>query len=174
MQLNKITIGRKNIKFSVVYNPDSGDETKSEEEHKVTAYEQPLPDLSQSFGELPKVLCEAMAFSKGYISGMVVDQLAIRRTKNGTRAIQLRGLKSLETIGGEPHKITAPWVKIDKPEDGESGEVQLKSPAIELVEAAITAAEAYAQGQRSQELLNFDEDKAALNAQANENQPELV
>jgi hypothetical protein len=174
MQLNTLTLGRKAITFDIVLNPDADDDINAQESRKVSAREAPLDDLTKAFGALPKVVCEIMGFPSDYAAEMTVDRISVSYTKHGTRAVQLRGKKSLNTIGGELHPILTPFVKIDKPGDGESGEVQIGKDAVKRVCRALLEAERYAKGERSQKILNFEADNEALQAQFGDREPALL
>ena len=154
------------IKFARVVNPGSESPSAPEEQQCITTHEAPLPELDEAFGALKSVVCEIMGFQKDYAVDMHVYRLQVSMTKNGTRAVQLRYKKSLETIGGQQHPGSTPFFKIDLPADGESGQMEVKPKSAELVKSAIRAAEDYSNGKRSQTLLNFDDAKAALNATA--------
>lgn len=166
MQLNSFRITPKNIIFNTTLNPDSDDDINAEETRTVVCKEEPLDELKVAMSKLPSVVCEILALPKDYADGMVVSTIEISRTKHGTRSVKLKAKKNLDTIGGELHPIVAPFVKIDKPADGESGEVHVSKDAVKKINAALQEAERYAKGERSQQLINFEEAKAGLNAVA--------
>lgn len=178
MQLNSFTITPKAIVFNVTLNPNSDDEINAEETRNVVCKEEALPELKAAFGKLPAVFCETMAFPKDYATGLVVTRIEVSRTKHGTRSVRLKGKKHLDTIGGELHPLSAPMVKIDKAQDGESGEVLIGKEAVKKINAALAAAEKYASGERSQQLIDFQQAKDGINALAekgrNEDQPEFA
>jgi len=165
-EIKSFSRGLKAIKFVRVVNPGSENPAAPEEEQAITTHEAPLPELDEAFGALKTVVCEIMGFPKDYAVDLHVYRLQVSTTKNGTRAVQLRYKKSLETIGGQQHPGSTPFFKIDPPADGESGQMEVKPKSAELVKTAIREAENYSNGHRSQTLLNFDDAKAALNATA--------
>lgn len=165
-EIKSFARGLKAIKFTRVVNPGSENPAAPEEEQSITTHEAPLPELDEAFGALKSVVCEIMGFQKDYAVDMHVYRIQCSYTKNGTRSVQLRFKKSLETIGGQQHPGSTPFFKIDPPADGESGKMEVKEKSAELVKRAIREAEHYAAGNRSQKLLNFDDAKAALNATA--------
>ncbi len=174
MDLKFLTIGRKAITFGVTVNPNSDDDAVATEERTIIAHEAPLPELTNAFAKLAAVFCEVMEFDQSYADGLSVFRLSISYTKAGTRSVRFRATKQLECRKDYLHKIDCPMVQIDKPQDGESGEVDLKDKKhVALVIKAIKAAEDYANGKRSQALLNFDEAKAALQATADKGQEQL-
>lgn len=167
MQLRNLSIGRKAIKFSVTLNPESDDETVATEERSITAHEAPLPELTAAFAKLSPVFCDILEVEPAWADGLSIIRIAISYTKAGTRSVKFRATKQLECRKDYLHVIDAPFVQIDAPADGESGEVDIEDKKhLKLITNAILQAERYAQGERSQQLINFDDAKAALNAVA--------
>lgn len=163
MQLKYLNLSRKAINFGVVVNADSQDSNVSSEERDVTAHEAPLPELSDAFSALAPVVCAICEFAPDYMDGLSVSKLTISTTKAGTRSVKFKATKQLECRKDFLWKIETPMVQIDKPADGESGQIDIEDKKhLKLVLTAIKEAERYANGERSQQLLNFDEAKAAL------------
>lgn len=174
MILKKFTLGLKAIKFSVVLNPESKDENVATEERSVVAHEQPLPELPSAFGALPPVFCEIMELPAEYATGLSITGITISHTKQGTRSVKLHAKKQLETRTDFLHPISSPMIQIDKPAEGESGDVQLKDKKkLNALNKAIKEAERYADGKRSQKLLDFSTAKAALQSTADAGQEQL-
>jgi len=166
MQLQFLSIGRKAITFGVVVNPDPKNESVATEERTIVAHEAPLADLSNSYANLAPVFCDILEVEPSWTDGLSIYRMSISHTKAGTRSVRFFATKQLNCRRDFLHKVQSPMVQIDKPADGESGEVQLDKKQVNLVLKAIKAAEDYANGKRSQSLLNFDEAKAALQATA--------
>lgn len=169
-ELKSFSRGMKNIVFSRVINPGSENPAAPEEEERRITHEEPLPELDEALANLKGVVCEVLGLPKDYGVDMHVHRLGINFTKNGTRAVRLFFKKSLETIGGQPHPMTTPFFKIDPPADGESGQMEVKPKSAELVKTAIRECERYADGERSQKLLRFEDAKAGINAVADKGQ----
>ena len=167
MDLKFLSIGRKAIHFGIVLNPDSGDETAATEERRIVAHEAPLPELTDSFAKLAPVVCEMLETEKGWADGMNITRIAISHTKAGTRSVRFKCTRQLECRKDFLWTFETPMVQVDKPADGESGQIDISDKKhLKLVLEAIKQAERYAKGERSQALLNFDEAKAALQATA--------
>lgn len=166
MQLQFLSIGRKAITFAVVVNPDPQNDSVATEERTVIAHEAPLEELTTSFAKLSPVFCDILEVEPSWSDGLSIYRMSISHTKAGTRSVRFYATKQLNCRRDFLHKVQSPMVQIDKPADGESGEVQLEKKAVALVLKAIKAAEDYADGKRSQTLLNFDDAKAALQATA--------
>ena len=164
MQLKSLSIGRKAIKFVRVLNPDSDDDTVSTEEHAVTAKEAPLPELSEAFSRLPKVVCSIMGWPQDYAAEMIVNKLSMSYTKHETRSVAFVFNVPIYTVGGFRHTMDSPFVRIDKPADGESGDLEVTYEQAELIEAAIREAERYAKGERSQQVIDFETASKGINA----------
>lgn len=169
MDLKFISIGRKAITFGVTVNPNSNDDAAATEERTIIAHEAPLPELIAAFAKLSPVVCEILEVEPAWADGLSVFRLTITYTKAGTRSVKFRATKQLECRKDYLHKIDIPFVQIDKPQDGESGQIDITDKKhLKLVLEAIKQAERYANGERSQALLNFDEAKAALQATADQ------
>ena len=169
MQLNYLKIGRKDIEFSVSVNVESTDST---EERKITAHEAPLIELTNAFSKLSKVFCTIMELPDDYAEGLSVIRLGVSYTKSGTRSVKFKATKQLDCRRDFLHTIESPMVQIDKPDDGESGEVQVDNNHLTAITTAIIEAERYAKGERSQQLLNFDD--GALQATVNIGKEDLL
>ena len=166
MELKFLAVGRKAITFGMTVNPN-GDDTAPTEERTITAHEAPLPELTNAFAALNAVFCDVMEFEPIYKDGLNVTRIGISYTKAGTRSIRMKATKQLECRKDFLHKMDCPMIQIDPPADGESGQVDIEDKKLlKLVMKAIKAAEDYANGKRSQTLLNFDDAKAALQATA--------
>jgi len=175
MELKSLSVGRKAIIFNITLNPLSTDESAAVEERKITAHEAPLPELTDAFGKLGAVFCEILELPSDYATGLTVNRIQVTRTKGGTRSVCFRATKQLDIRTDYLHTLTTPFVQIDKPAEGESGEIQVESKHVKAIVKALNECERYAEGERSQQLLSFDKDKEALNAQfQNKDQTELA
>lgn len=169
MELKFISIGRKAITFGITVNPNPDNDNVATEERTIIAHEAPLPELTNSFAKLSPVICDILEVEPTWADGLSVFRLSISYTKAGTRSVKFRATKQLECRKDYLHKIDAPFVQIDKPQDGESGQIDIEDKKhLKLILEAIKQAERYANGERSQTLLNFDEAKAALQATADQ------
>jgi hypothetical protein len=167
MELRFLSIGRKAINFGIVLNPDNDDDTVATEERRITAHEAPLPELQTAFAKLAPVICEIIETEPGWADGMNITRIAISYTKAGTRSVRFKCTRQLECRKDFLWKFDTPMVQVDKPADGESGQIDVADKKhLKLIFDAIKQAERYANGERSQQLLNFDEAKAALQATA--------
>jgi hypothetical protein len=63
--------------------------------------------------------------------------------------------KQLDSVGGKAHKLKTPHFRIDPPQDGENGQVEVSAKVVAFCAAAITEAKNYAKGDRSQ--MTFDQ-----------------
>lgn len=175
MELKYLSIGRKSVKFGIVVNAHADeDDTVAKEERAIVAQEAPLPELMNAFGKLGPVFCKILEVDEAWADGLTVYRLTISHTKAGTRSVKMFATKQLECRKDFLHRVDCPFIQIDKPADGESGQIDIEDKKhLKLVLDAIKQAERYANGERSQSLLNFDEAKAALQATANIGQREL-
>jgi hypothetical protein len=164
MQLKALTIGRKAIKFVRVMNPDSDDDTVAVEEHSITAKEAPLPELHDAFAKLPKVIAQIMGWTTDYAAEMIVMKLSMSYTKHETRSVAFQFSVPIEATGGERHTMDTPFVRLDEPAEGENGKKEVTAAQSKVIEKAILECERYAKGERSQQVIDFEEASKGLNA----------
>ena len=165
MQLNRINISPKAITMNVSANQET-DDVNDLIESTITAKEEPLPSLTKAWEKLKAVFCDVLELDASYSDGLTITTISIRRTKAGTRSVVLGATKQLECRRDFLHKMQTPCFQIDKSADGESGGVEVEKKMADAVAKAIHESERYMQGERSQQLLNFDEAKAGLQAVA--------
>ena len=135
-------------------------------ESKITAKEEPLESLSKAWDGLKKVFISILELPDDYVDGLTVTTMSIRRTKAGTRSVTMEATKQLECRQSFLHTITTPCVQIEPSADGESGAVEIETKLALAVMKAIHESERYMEGERSQQLLDFDKAKAGLRAVA--------
>ncbi len=164
--LNSIAITPKAIILSVVEN--SGSDSADLIESTITAHEEPLASFTKAFAALPAVFCEIMEIGPDWTTGLSVRKLAIKRTKAGTRSVIIGCTKQLDVRQDFLHSVSTPVVQIEKSSEGESGAVEIEGKLCKAILKAIHEAEKYMAGERSQQLLNFDQAKAALQATADQ------
>lgn len=165
MQLNRISISPKSVTMSVSANKET-DDINDLVESKITAKEEPLPTLTKAWDGLKKVFVSILELPDDYVDGLTVTTLSIRRTKAGTRSVTMEATKQLECRQSFLHTLTTPCVQIEASADGESGAVEIEKNLAEAVMKAIHESERYMEGERSQQLLDFDKAKAGLQAVA--------
>lgn len=167
MTLRYLSIGRKEIKFGYTLNPQPDNENVAREEHDIVAHEAPLPELTNAYSKLAAVLCEINEWPAEYAAGLIVHRITVSTTKHGTRSVKLFAKKQLEKRRDYLHPFTSPYCQIDEPADGESGQIDIDNTAhLEIVLEALEQAERYANGERSQQLLGFDDGVTGINALA--------
>lgn len=162
MRLCSLELDKKHVIFEYAVNCDTEAESKKGEE----CPEAPLPELNEAFNSMAPIVCRIFGWQKEYAVGISVYRLAMSYTKHGTRSVVLKFTKSIESTGGEPFKMATPSVRIDPPSDGENGKQEVTESDREAIKALIFECERYIGGDRSQQLLNFKEAKAALQATA--------
>lgn len=162
MRIQSLIIDKKHITYTHTVNVGQDDETETSD----TCKQAPLPELTNAFGALNPVVCTIMGWPMSYQEGMSVYKIQLSHTKHGTRSACFKLEKIIELTGGEPHKMTTPFVRIDEPADGESGKRELKDSHVHLIEQALFEVSRYISGERSQMTLDFKETKGGLNAMA--------
>lgn len=166
MQLNRIHISAKAITMKVSANKET-DNLNDIIESTITAQEMPLDSFNKAIDGLKKVFIDVLELPTDYIEGLTITSMSIRRTKLGTRSVILGATKQLECRRDFLHKISTPCFQVDPAADGESGGIEIEKKLANIVTKAIHESERYMGGERSQQLLDFDQSKAALQATAN-------
>jgi hypothetical protein len=166
MQLNAISISPKSVIMSVSANKETDEDINDTVESKITAKEEPLPTLTKAWDGLKAVFVNILELPDDYVDGLTITKLSIRRTKAGTRSVTMEATKQLECRQSFLHTLTTPCVQIEPSADGESGAVEIEKKLAAAVMKAIHESERYMEGDRSQQLLDFDKAKAGLQAVA--------
>lgn len=168
MELKSLAIGRKEVKFSVVAAPDKDNPASAPDDVKITSHQAPLISLTNAMSKLAPVMCEICEWPPEYADMLSVTKLTVIYTKAGTRSVKFKASKQLECRTDYLHTFESPFVQIDKPADGESGDVQVSKKHAELITKAIKECEKYASGERDKNAINFDQAKAALQLTADQ------
>jgi hypothetical protein len=166
MELKYLSIGRKVVKFAVSTPVDPDNDSSPTEECSISSRQAPLIDLTNAFSKLAPIMCAICEWPQEYAEFLSVTRITISHTKAGTRSVKFTATKQLNCRRDFLHTFDSPMVQIDKPAEGESGEVQVDKKHSELIKKAIREAERYAKGERSKTLLAIDEADAALQATA--------
>lgn len=167
MTLRYLSLGRKAIKFGITLNANPENDTVAMEERNIIAHEAPLQELTNAYAKLAPVFCEILELDPSYADGLNITRVSVSTTKHGTRSVKMFATKQLECRKDFLHRMDCPFVQVDPPADGESGSVDISDKKhLELVMDALTEAERYANGERSQQLLGFDDGVTGINALA--------
>ena len=141
MRLKKFVRGDTVIRYVLEGVEDQEPQEKSEKQ-----WHPPNPELDQALRALRPVVVSWMEGGKDWERIMAVTGFALKRTASGTRSGQLTFTLSLGVQGGDRTTFTTPFVRIDQPEDGEDDKPVAEFGEVELLEAAITAAQEYITG----------------------------
>lgn len=154
MKLKSIKRNPKNVIYSALYNTNE-DNLEADEERKVICQELPTHELDEAMQNLNLVIIEQLELPKTWVEGLVVHGFTMSYTKHGTASMQIIFSKQLEQTGGKAHQIKTPMFRIERPSDGEDGDIETSADNARRCHEALTQAEMYAQGHRSQ--MTFDE-----------------
>lgn len=130
----------------------------SVEEHTITAHEAPLPAFDKAFRALAAVAAKVLECSPDWADGVTVTTLAITYTKTGIRTVVLGFCKSINATS-TLHPMKTPAFQIDDGKTADDGRKQCTPMHAELVDEAIKQAQRYAAGERSQQMLKFEDEK---------------
>lgn len=158
MQLKKIVTNAKNIIYTASY------EGGGKKDRTDTCEEMPTPEFGQSMQALSAVVWEVLDGKPNWIDGMIIQSFIISRTKNNTASMQITCTRELGDLR-KPHKTVTPMFRIDEPQDGDSGSLEIGKELALLCHTAIEEATKYAKGERSQMTFEqFNEENGALAA----------
>jgi hypothetical protein len=160
MQIKKITTNAKNISFTAVYNADS-DNVEATEERKTTCVEMPTPAFGEAMQALTMVVVEVLEVGSDWVNGMTITSFTLSHTKNNTASMQIVFTRQLGDLE-KPHKMTTPMFRIDEPQDGDSGSLDIGGKLAGFCHKAVTEATLYAKGDRDQ--LTFEQFAEATGA----------
>ena len=159
MQLKKIVTNAKNIIYTASY------EGGGKVDRKDTCEELPTPEFSEAMQALSLVVVDVLEGKDSWVNGMTITAFTISRTNNGTASMQIVFTRELGDLR-KPHKMTTPMFRIEAPQDGDSGSIEIGGKLALLCCKALEQATAYAQGERSQMTFEqFNEVTGALTAE---------
>lgn len=141
MRIKKFVRGDTVIRYVLEGTDDGEPQEKSEKQ-----WHPPNPSLDQAFRALRPVVVSWMEGGKDLERIMVVTGLALKRTASGTRSAQITFTLSLAIQGGDKTTYHTPYVRIDPPQDGEDDKPLADQKEIDLLEAALKAAQDYIDG----------------------------
>lgn len=151
-------------------NAKSGDKPatglrESHEHIDLKAFEAPLPSFDAALTALGPVVAKAMGCDPAWgQEGIEIVGLALSYTENGIRTVEINFAKML--LGGTKlHPLKTPAFQIDDGKTAEDGKRQCTPKHADLVIDAIKEAQRYVLGERSQELLNFQEPQPESNVE---------
>jgi len=133
--------------------------TKGTEKQDITAHEAPLPSFDKAMQALKEVVVNILDIGNEYKHSMTITAMTISHTKHGTRSVSINFLKTL-TATEANHRLNTPMFQIDDSSEGEEGRKQCAKKHGELVAKFIEEAEAYASGERAQQMLPLDDGKS--------------
>ncbi len=131
-------------------------EVSSAEVIDLTAHDAPLPAFDEALQSLGPVAALALGCPSSYADNVNVDGFSLSYTENGTRSVVISFTKPL-LQGTAEHKMKTPTVQIE--DDKTTGERRQCTPNhAERVIEAIKQAQRYVGGERSQQVLGFEEE----------------
>lgn len=145
------------IKANDPDNPGKVKTHESVQEAKVTAHEAPLASFDKALQALADVAANILELGQGYKKGMVVLSLSIGYTKTGLRSATITFTKALDATG-KGHRMSTPSFRFDDGQTPEEGRRECSQQHAKAIEKMIAEAVAYAEGERQQALLNFNDD----------------
>jgi hypothetical protein len=128
----------------------------SSSEVEETAHEAPLPAFDTALQALAAVACNVMGLGAPYAKGVNVVSVALSYTNTGIRTAVIGFTKQMDSVDGQ-HPMKTPAFQIDDGKKPEDGRMQCAKQHAETVKDFIKQAQRYAAGERSQQLLKFDE-----------------
>ncbi len=133
-------------------------EVTSSEFIEVEAHEAPLPAFDRALQALAAVAAKQLETPPDWKKGVTVTSFLITHTKSGVRSCAIFFHKNLDATAGL-HPMKTPVFQIDDGKTPDEGRRQCAEKHAELVDDAITQAQRYAMGERSQQMLNLKEEE---------------
>lgn len=132
-------------------------EVSSAEVIDLTAHDAPLPAFDKALQSLGPVAALALGCPSSYADNVEVESFSLSYTENGVRSVVIHIIKPL-LQGTASHKLKTPTIQIE--DDKQTGERRQCTPNhAERVIDAIKEAQRYVAGDRSQQVLGFEEDE---------------
>lgn len=170
MKIKKIQVRKSDIQYRAVKNNENG----NEEGFGGECPEDSTPAFKNALQNLVIPVIEVMGLPKDYRENMTIIGFQLKYTEQGTRSMAIIFDKQIEKLGGKTKRFACPFFRIEKPGDGESGDLEVEAKTAKLCMDAITEAKEYIMGRRAQ--MTFKEIADATNAQFSdrENPPHLA
>ncbi len=142
MRIKKFVRGDTVIRYVLEGTDDGEPQEKSEKQ-----WHPPNPALDAALQSLAKAVCSWMEVTaKLWGSIMTVTGVTLKRTSAGTRSASITFSLALDKQGGDRSTYHTPYVRIDPPQDGEDDKPLADQKEIDLLEAALKAAQDYIDG----------------------------
>lgn len=152
--------------------PDAKDPGKSKivkatsfETQEITAHEAPLPSFDEALQALGTVAAKILSVPPDYREGITVIKVGISYTEHGIRSATISFVKNLDATASL-HPMKTPAFQIDDGKTPDQGRRQCTPKHAEMVADFIKEAQRYASGERSQQLLDFEEEGDADDGQS--------
>lgn len=134
-------------------------EVTSFEENEITAHEAPLPAFDEAFQALAPVAAKVLEVTPDWAKNVTVVSVTVSYTEHNIRSAVIGFVKSINATASL-HPLKTPAFQIDDGKTPEQGRRQCTPSHAEKVADFLKEAQRYAAGERSQQLLNFEEDEA--------------
>lgn len=129
----------------------------SSREFKEKSHEAPLPAFDEALQRLSSVACNMLGVPAEWKKGITVIGLFLTYTESGVRTAVISFVKNLDATGSL-HPLKTPAFQVDDGKKTEDGRRQCAKSHAEDVIDFIKQAQKYAEGERSQQLLDFEEE----------------
>ncbi len=144
--------------------PDPKDPGKTEtktvhssREFKEKSHEAPLPAFDEAMQQLAGVVCNILSVPPDWKKGVTVTALHLTYTETGVRTAVVSFVKNIDATGSL-HPMKTPAFQIDDDKKDAKGRRQCAKKHAEDVIEFIKQAQKYADGDRSQQLLEFEDE----------------
>lgn len=122
----------------------------------ITSHEAPLPAFDKALQALADVIANVMETGQSWKKGIVVRSFALTYTKTGIRSVVISFNKRIDATDSF-HPMKTPAFQIDDGKTADEGRKQCSKPHADAVIKMIKEAERYAAGERSQQMLKFND-----------------
>lgn len=129
----------------------------SHEEQEIKAHEAPLPAFDECLQSLAAVAAKCLECTPEWAKTASVMSVGVSYTEHGIRSAQIALVKTINATNSL-HALKTPFFQIDDGKTPDQGRRQCTPKHAELVADFLKEAQRYAAGERSQQLLNFEDD----------------
>lgn len=149
-------------------NPDKPGETTKKtvtnsRNLKEKAHEAPLPAFDTAMQDLAGVAAKILDCPPEWRKTITVVSVSVSYTEHGIRSVSISFAKSISATG-KLHPMKTPVVQVDDGKTEDQGRSQLAEKHAQAVKDFLKEAQRYAAGERSQTLLDFEEEDDAPEA----------
>lgn len=130
----------------------------SSREYTEKSHEAPLPAFDEALQKLSGLVCNVLETGADWKKGIAIVGIALTYTETGVRSVVVSFTKAISATEGGIHPMKTPAIQIDDGKKTADGRRQCAKGHAEDVVDFIKQAQRYSDGERSQQLLDFEDE----------------